>query len=104
VGLSARLESFADKESLGEEDASKQGRIFDIDANQDIYLVNVHKDKDIFGLNDQDDTSMFDADKDLPGEEVVKKAVADKEVSAAIIATFVTAATTVVSFDERTMI
>nr|GFA94632.1 hypothetical protein [Tanacetum cinerariifolium] len=67
------VESFADKKSLGEEDASKQGRISDIDANQDIYLVNVHKDKDILGLNDQDDTSMFDADKDLQGEEVVKK-------------------------------
>nr|GEV96289.1 hypothetical protein [Tanacetum cinerariifolium] len=91
-------------ESLGEEDASKQGRICDIDANQDIYMVNVHKDKDIFGLNDQVDTSMFDADKDLQGEEVVKKAVVDKEVSAAIIATFVTAATTAISFDERTMI
>nr|GEY46650.1 RNA-directed DNA polymerase, eukaryota [Tanacetum cinerariifolium] len=68
VGLSARVVSFADKESLGEEDASKQGMISDIDANQDIYLVNVHKDEEIFGLNDQDDTSMFDADKDLQGE------------------------------------
>nr|GEW08063.1 reverse transcriptase domain-containing protein [Tanacetum cinerariifolium] len=79
VGLSARVESFADKESLGEEDASKQGRISDIDANQEIYLVNVHKDKDIFDLNDQDDTSMFDADKDLQGEEVVKKQLLTKK-------------------------
>nr|GEX53855.1 hypothetical protein [Tanacetum cinerariifolium] len=38
-----------DEESLDEEDASKQGRISDIDANQDIYLVNVHRDEDIFG-------------------------------------------------------
>nr|GEW67488.1 reverse transcriptase domain-containing protein [Tanacetum cinerariifolium] len=65
VGLSARVESFADEESLGEEDASKQERISDIDTNQDIYLVNVHRDKDIFGINDQDDTLMFDVDKDL---------------------------------------
>nr|GEW45101.1 retrovirus-related Pol polyprotein from transposon TNT 1-94 [Tanacetum cinerariifolium] len=41
---------------LGEEDASKKGRIANIDANEDIYLVNVHNDEE-----------MFDADKDLHG-------------------------------------
>nr|GEW62938.1 putative ribonuclease H-like domain-containing protein [Tanacetum cinerariifolium] len=51
--FSARVESSED-EGLGEANASKQGRITDIDANQDIYLVNVHKDKDIFGVNDDD--------------------------------------------------
>ncbi|GJT18050.1 hypothetical protein Tco_0876756 [Tanacetum coccineum] len=40
VGSSRRVESSED-EGLGEEDASKQGRIADIDANKDIYLVNV---------------------------------------------------------------
>ncbi|GJS67471.1 retrovirus-related pol polyprotein from transposon TNT 1-94 [Tanacetum coccineum] len=39
-GSSRRVESSED-EGLGEEDASKQGRIADIDANEDIYLVNV---------------------------------------------------------------
>ncbi|GJZ67490.1 hypothetical protein Tco_0630730 [Tanacetum coccineum] len=39
---------------LGEDDASKQGRITDIDANEDIYLVNVHTDEDMFGVNDLD--------------------------------------------------
>nr|GEY65215.1 hypothetical protein CTI12_AA443780 [Tanacetum cinerariifolium] len=48
VRLSARVESFADEESLGEEDSSKHERISDIDANQDIYLVNVNINKDIF--------------------------------------------------------
>nr|GFB47810.1 hypothetical protein [Tanacetum cinerariifolium] len=91
VGLSIRVESFVDEESLGKEDASKQGRIFDIDANQYIYLVNVHRDEDIFGVNDQDDTLMFEADKDLQGEEVVVE-----EVNAASIATSVTAATTTI--------
>ncbi|GJT39070.1 hypothetical protein Tco_0938935 [Tanacetum coccineum] len=38
VGSSRRIESSED-EGLGEEDASKQGRIADIDANEDIYLV-----------------------------------------------------------------
>ncbi|GJX30262.1 hypothetical protein Tco_0238341 [Tanacetum coccineum] len=51
VGLSARIESSKD-EGLGEEDASKQGRIDDIDANEDIYLVNVHIDEDMFRVND----------------------------------------------------
>ncbi|GKC31697.1 hypothetical protein Tco_1038991 [Tanacetum coccineum] len=39
VGSSRRVESSED-DGLGEEDASKQGRIADIDANKDIYLVN----------------------------------------------------------------
>ncbi|GJS09812.1 hypothetical protein Tco_0366608 [Tanacetum coccineum] len=53
VGSSRRVESSED-EGLGEEDASKQGRITDIDANKDIYLVNVHTDEDMFGVNDLD--------------------------------------------------
>ncbi|GJW00696.1 hypothetical protein Tco_1555947, partial [Tanacetum coccineum] len=53
VGSSIRVESF-DEEGLGEEDASKQGRIADIDVNKDIYLVNVHTDEDMFGVNDLD--------------------------------------------------
>nr|GEW02883.1 hypothetical protein [Tanacetum cinerariifolium] len=51
--LSARVESSKD-EGLGEEDVSKQGRIADIDANKDIYLVNVHTDIDIFSVNDKE--------------------------------------------------
>ncbi|GJU81051.1 hypothetical protein Tco_1283416 [Tanacetum coccineum] len=53
VGSSRRVESSED-EGLGEEDASKQGRIADIDANEDIYLVNVQTDEDMFGVNDLD--------------------------------------------------
>ncbi|GJT15146.1 hypothetical protein Tco_0873852 [Tanacetum coccineum] len=52
VGRSRRVESF-EEESLGDqEDASKQGRIDDIDVDKDIYLVNVHRDEDMFGVND----------------------------------------------------
>nr|GEY68050.1 hypothetical protein [Tanacetum cinerariifolium] len=40
VGLSARVES-SKNEGLSEDDASKQGRITDIDANEDITLVKV---------------------------------------------------------------
>nr|GEV36098.1 hypothetical protein [Tanacetum cinerariifolium]GEV62198.1 hypothetical protein [Tanacetum cinerariifolium] len=109
VGLSARVES-SKEESLGKEDAFKQGRISNIDANQDIYLVNVHKDENIFGVNDQDDTSMFDADRDLQGEEVIiekevdsKDASAIEEIIAASIATSVTATTPTISMDEITL-
>ncbi|GKC04214.1 hypothetical protein Tco_0995824, partial [Tanacetum coccineum] len=63
-----------DKESLGE-DASKQGRISDIDADDDITLVNV-----------QDDAEMFDVG-DLDGEEMIvagqkENVVAEQEVVA----------------------
>nr|GEV56603.1 hypothetical protein [Tanacetum cinerariifolium] len=90
VRLSARVESSRNEESLDKEDSSKYGRIYDIDANQDIYLVYVHKDEDIFGVNDQDDTLMFDADKDLQGENVVFE-----EVNAAT--------TPIISMDENTL-
>ncbi|GJU98873.1 hypothetical protein Tco_1328144 [Tanacetum coccineum] len=59
VGLTARVESSGDEEDLGE-DASKQGRrIHDIDADEDITLV-----------NDQDDADMFDVNT-LTGDEVL---------------------------------
>nr|GEU61651.1 hypothetical protein [Tanacetum cinerariifolium] len=61
IGLSARVKSSED-EGLGEEDASKQGRIANIDANENITLVSTH------------DEQMFDADQcadqDLGGEEL----------------------------------
>ncbi|GJX50162.1 hypothetical protein Tco_0277007 [Tanacetum coccineum] len=53
VGSSRRVKS-SNEEGLGEEDASKQGWIVDIDVNKDIYLVNVHTDEDLFGVNDLD--------------------------------------------------
>nr|GEZ58351.1 hypothetical protein [Tanacetum cinerariifolium] len=77
VRLSARVESSKD-EGLGEEDASQQGRIADINDNEDINLVNVHNDEDMFGVNDSDgdeviveDANMlFDVSDDLRGEDV----------------------------------
>ncbi|GJU71907.1 hypothetical protein Tco_1263312 [Tanacetum coccineum] len=75
VGLTARVESFRDEESLGE-DASKQGRINAIDADEDITLV-----------NDQDDADMFDVNT-LTGDEVLAEqevAAKDMNLSAATI-------------------
>ncbi|GJX60579.1 hypothetical protein Tco_0291969 [Tanacetum coccineum] len=49
--MSKRVESFRDKDSLGK-DASKQGRrINAIDANEDITLVNVQDDAEMFDVN-----------------------------------------------------
>ncbi|GJX80757.1 putative ribonuclease H-like domain-containing protein [Tanacetum coccineum] len=68
VGLSARVKSFGDEESLGK-DASKQGRSFNaIDEDDDINLV---------GVQDDADNEMFDADA-LTGDEVF----AEQEVAA----------------------
>ncbi|GJW67072.1 hypothetical protein Tco_0121496 [Tanacetum coccineum] len=50
---------------LGEEDVSKQGRINAIDADEDIYLDNVPRDEDMFGVND------------LEGDEVVVESDVD---------------------------
>nr|GEX02065.1 hypothetical protein [Tanacetum cinerariifolium] len=67
-------------------------------------------DEDLFGVNDLDNTSMFDANKDLQGEEVVvEKEVTGKyvsdveEINAASIATFVTTTTPIISMDEITL-
>ncbi|GJW34109.1 hypothetical protein Tco_0054141, partial [Tanacetum coccineum] len=77
VGLSTRVESYGDEESLGE-DASKQGRrINAIDAEEDITLVNVQ---------DDTDNEMFDVDA-LNGKEVFvvgqNKNVVEEVVNAA---------------------
>ncbi|GJY80535.1 hypothetical protein Tco_0493286 [Tanacetum coccineum] len=59
VGLVRRIES-SDEEGLGEEDASKHGRrISKIDADTDIYLVNEHRDEDMFGVKDLDGDEVF---------------------------------------------
>ncbi|GKD55632.1 hypothetical protein Tco_1289019 [Tanacetum coccineum] len=77
VGLSARVESSDEEQSLDEDDTSKQERkIDDINVNKDISLVNV-----------QDDQDMFDDNDDLGGEEVFvaqqEANVVEKEVDAA---------------------
>ncbi|GJW44429.1 putative ribonuclease H-like domain-containing protein [Tanacetum coccineum] len=85
VGLTARVESSRDEESLGK-DASKQGRINAINADEEITLVSVQDDVD---------KEMFDVDA-LNGEEVFvagkNENVVEEVVDAAQVST---AATTV---------
>ncbi|GJX21843.1 putative ribonuclease H-like domain-containing protein [Tanacetum coccineum] len=68
VGLSARVESSRDKESLGE-DAFKQGRINAIDADEDITLVNVQDDAD----NEMYDVGTVTGDEIFAKQEVAAK-------------------------------
>nr|GEV83937.1 hypothetical protein [Tanacetum cinerariifolium] len=87
IGLSTRVESSAN-ESLGEDDASKQGRI------AHITLVSTH------------DEQMFDA-QDLGGEKVFvaqqDENVIEKEVDATQIQVKTVATTLIISIDEATL-
>ncbi|GKF24759.1 hypothetical protein Tco_0077081, partial [Tanacetum coccineum] len=87
VGLIARVESSGDEENLGE-DASKQGRwINDIDADENITLVNVQDDVD---------NEMFDVNA-LNGKEVFvagqNKNVVEEVVDATQVSTVATTIT-----------
>nr|GFB63449.1 hypothetical protein [Tanacetum cinerariifolium] len=93
-GLERRVKKLeknsSNDDGLGEEDASKHRRIIhNLDADEDITLVN--------------DEEMFDADKDLQGEEVVveQEVVADKEPIVDVVQ--VSAAATTVTTDGITL-
>ncbi|GKB89744.1 hypothetical protein Tco_0962016 [Tanacetum coccineum] len=92
VGLSRRVESF-DEEGLDEEDASKQGRIADIDADAVINLVSTYfdADTDMFGVHD------------LVGDEVVVEREVAVKVSSTIPVSATTTTTTVITDDEITL-
>ncbi|GJW46169.1 hypothetical protein Tco_0077815 [Tanacetum coccineum] len=106
VGLSARGDSTDEEQSLDKDDASKQGRIADIDTDAEITLVDETADNQ-GRIDDQDifDTSVLDdkevvAEKDVDDEEVN---VAIKEVNAASITTTTAATTPIVSIDDITL-
>ncbi|GJS89665.1 hypothetical protein Tco_0772301 [Tanacetum coccineum] len=106
VGLTAKVESSGDEESLGE-DASKQGRIDAIDADKEITLVSVQNgDEEMFDVNVLDGEEVFVAKQDVVKEVVeaintaklitdaAQVSVAGNVVSTASAATTVSAATT----------
>ncbi|GKB01400.1 hypothetical protein Tco_0829444 [Tanacetum coccineum] len=66
VGLNRRVES-SDEEGLGEEDASKYGRIADIDANARITLDSTHFDVDtnMFGVHELDGDEVIVSNEDV---------------------------------------
>ncbi|GKD29121.1 retrovirus-related pol polyprotein from transposon TNT 1-94 [Tanacetum coccineum] len=87
VGLRARVESFDDEESLGE-DASKQGRIDASDADKEITLVSVHDEMEV----DEEVVEVINTTKLII--DVAQVSAAGDKVSAASAATTVSAATT----------
>ncbi|GJU19827.1 hypothetical protein Tco_1153169 [Tanacetum coccineum] len=92
VGLSRRVES-SDEEGLGKEDASKQGRIADIDVDVGINLVSTH-----FDAN----TNMFGV-HDLVGDEVVVEREVFVKAVCTIPVSVATTTTTVITDDEITL-
>nr|GEV42296.1 reverse transcriptase domain-containing protein [Tanacetum cinerariifolium] len=52
VGLSARVESSDDNEDLGENASKQERKINDIDADEDVTLVNDQDDEQMFDVND----------------------------------------------------
>ncbi|GKE72859.1 hypothetical protein Tco_1534900 [Tanacetum coccineum] len=78
--IATRVESSDDELSLGE-DVSKQGRrTYNIDADEDIILENVH-DAEMFNVNDLHGEEMF-VEKEVPVKEVsVVSKVTSKEIT-----------------------
>nr|GEX30994.1 hypothetical protein [Tanacetum cinerariifolium] len=76
VGLSARVESSEEEEGLGDqEEASKQGRVAEIDADADLSLINeIAQDQE--RMNDED---LFGV-RDLYGDEVIVDVTAGENV------------------------
>ncbi|GJT86597.1 hypothetical protein Tco_1068314 [Tanacetum coccineum] len=69
VGLTDRVESFDNEESLGE-DASKHGRINAIDADGEITLVSVQNvDEEMFDVNVLDGEEVFIAEQEVVANE-----------------------------------
>ncbi|GJX16188.1 hypothetical protein Tco_0217020 [Tanacetum coccineum] len=89
VGLSRS----SNKEGLGEEDASKQGRIANIDADAGINLVSTHfnVDIDMFGVHD------------LVGDEVVVESEVAVKAANTIPVSAATTTITVITNDEITL-
>nr|GFA16826.1 hypothetical protein [Tanacetum cinerariifolium] len=111
VRLSERVDTSKEEEGLGDkEDASKQGKIAEIDADEDLSLINETapyqgrmNDEDLFVVNDLDCNEVI---MDVTADENVEHdaTVAKKEVSAAKSVKGITAATTLqISKDDVTL-
>ncbi|GJY57864.1 hypothetical protein Tco_0457756 [Tanacetum coccineum] len=99
VGSSRRVESSED-EGLGEEDASKQGRIADIDANEDIYLVNVQTDEDMFGVNDLDGDEVIVESVDVVNTAEETRSVVEEVTAVTIPVSAATTTTTTTAITD----
>nr|GEV03661.1 hypothetical protein [Tanacetum cinerariifolium] len=80
VSLIARVISSFDDEALDKEDTSKQGRIDEIDADEDIVLVSTHDD-----VSTQDNIVQDKGIKDVGEEEVVEVVTTAKMIIDAVV-------------------
>ncbi|GJV68271.1 hypothetical protein Tco_1483780 [Tanacetum coccineum] len=101
VGLTARVESSDNEESLGE-DASKQGRIDDIDVDEEIILVSVQNvNEEMFDVNVLNGEEVFVAEQEVAVKDVsnVVSTVGD----AITISAATTTTTTITTVDDITL-
>nr|GEU37145.1 hypothetical protein [Tanacetum cinerariifolium] len=98
VGLTARVISSSSDEALNKEDTSKQGRIDEIDVDEDIALVSTHDDGSTQGKIIQD-KGIEDVDEEEVVEVVttVKMIIHAAQVTNAIVDILVSVAETIVT-------
>ncbi|GJX28662.1 hypothetical protein Tco_0236741 [Tanacetum coccineum] len=97
VGSSRRVESFED-EGLGVEDASA-----DIDVNEDIYLVNVHIDEDMFSVNDLDGDEVIVESVDVVKTTEETRSMVEEVTAVTILVSSATTTTTAITDVEMTL-
>ncbi|GKE44429.1 hypothetical protein Tco_1471713 [Tanacetum coccineum] len=101
VGLAARVESSDNEESLGE-DASKQGRIDAIDADEEITLVSVQNvDEEMFDVNVLDGEEVFVAEQEVASNK--ESNVVSTAGDAIIISAATTTTATITIVDDITL-
>ncbi|GKB63701.1 hypothetical protein Tco_0919887 [Tanacetum coccineum] len=101
VGLTTRVESSDNEESLGE-DASKQGRIDDIDADEEITLVSVQNvDEEMFDVNVLDGEEVFVAEQEVAVKDVSN--VVSTAGDATTVSVVTTTTATITTVDDITL-
>ncbi|GJY08586.1 hypothetical protein Tco_0375640 [Tanacetum coccineum] len=103
-GLTARVESYDNEESLGE-DASKQGKIDAIDADEEITLVSVKNiDEEMFDVNVLDGEEVFVAEQEVVVKDVNDEGnVVSTAGDATTISVATTTTTTITTVDDITL-
>nr|GEV55234.1 hypothetical protein [Tanacetum cinerariifolium] len=97
VGLTARLESSRDEESLGEHASKQERKINAIDQDEDITIVNVQDDAEMFDVNDLGGEEVFVAEQEVVKD--VNENIVEEVVNAAQDNT----ATTTITTEEITL-
>nr|GEU61525.1 uncharacterized mitochondrial protein AtMg00810-like [Tanacetum cinerariifolium] len=92
VGLTARVESSRDEESLGEDASKHRRRIDAINQDEDITMINVQDDSEMFDVNDLGGEEVFVTEQEVVKD--VNENVVEEVVNVAQDSTATTAITT----------